>query len=358
MDKSQKAWQYLKTYQSQTTPLLTEFFDQKLNEAKQFGQVPYLACQHYAKLMMYGKKLRGSFVKLGYQLGGGQAEDKILDASLFIELFHTAVLIHDDIMDQDNLRRGQKSMHACLTDYGCQCRHPDPNLFGIANAINIGDTGFYLSWQKLLSARFNRDLVLEAAQVYTDYIIRLTYGQILDVSNITKWQTDDDEILKIFRYKTAEYTGCLPLVIGYILSGEKNPAKRQALFDYGLAFGWIFQIQDDILGIFANQQKLGKPLGSDLIQAKNTILVWHVINKAQPAYKKHLQSLIGRPNINQNDIEKARQIFKDSGALDYAQKLAKKYFDRGLKLIPKIATSPEEKELLESFLHLVMTRQQ
>jgi len=356
MDKINLAWRYLKWYQDAITPFLDDYFQAKLSQAKRFGQVPYVALEHFYQLIQRGKKVRGAFMVLGYQLGGGLNEGLIIKTSLFIELLHTALLIHDDIMDQDQTRRGLAAGHVYLTQYAKERRHPNPSLFGLSNAITIADTAFYLSWQRLMESEFNDSLKVKTGRLYADYIIRLAYGQMLDVANLYQWHSDREEILKIFKYKTAEYTGSLPLILGYTLAGGVDDGIKQALRDYGLAFGWIFQIKDDILGIFGDPQKTGKGVGSDLVQAKNTILVWYVENRAKPRFRTKLAKLMGLKKLSLTQLDQAREIFTQSGAYDYAKQLADEYLDKGLKTIDKITQHKDQADLLKAFLYLAFKR--
>ncbi len=353
MDKTKAAWEYLKKYQLAIKPILEVEIEKELKQAQKIGKVPKLALKHLGRLMHKGKKIRGAFSVLGYEIGGGSWNKSILKASLAMEILHTSLLIHDDIMDQDETRRGLDSMHVFLTHYAKQT---DPLWFGVSNAITIGDMGFYWAWQKLLESGFKPATLIKAAQIYTDYVIRVAYGQMLDVSNVYGGDNDKEEILKIFKFKTAEYTGVLPLVLGFVLSGNKDEKIKQLLIKYGLAFGWIFQIQDDMLGVFGDQQKLGKPIGSDLAQAKNTLLVWYVENKADVKYKKELGQFMGLSKYSQKDIKTVQEIFKQSGAYDYAVDLMDKYLHQGLSLIPQITPNKQWQQTLESFLWLAWKR--
>ncbi len=354
---SSLAWQYLKDYQKKSQPYLAKYFGQEIKKASAIGRLPKESLDYFFQLCQKGKKIRGSLVELGYQISGGQEMEKIIDTSLFIELFHSAILIHDDIMDQDATRRGMASGHFYFADYGRKNNYPRPKHFGLANAITLADTGFYLSWQKLLNSGFQPELKLRAGRVLADFIIRLTYGQMLDIANNFSFHHPAEEILKIFNYKTAEYTGSLPLLIGSILAGRNKPKLEKKLVKYGLAFGWIFQIQDDILGIFGQAEKIGKPLGSDLIQAKNTILVWYVGQQEEKKYRLELEKLMAKKKTTSAEVAKAKQIFSQSGAYDYSRKLAKKYLDQGLKIIPAITSETKYQNLLKSFLYLAYNRQ-
>ena len=363
--KGQLAWEYLENYRRQALPLLDELFHTQKEEAKKVGKLPVESLNYFHDLCRRGKFIRGTFITLGYRLGGGTEKKKILLPSLAIELFHTAILIHDDIMDEDNLRRGIKTAHTYFADYARKTKIPRPEHFGLSQAITLADTGFYLSWQLLLESLFPPYLKLKAGQELAKYISRLTYGQMLDITNETSLTTNLPEpaaageilkkILKIFRYKTAEYTGSLPLILGYILAGGEE--KIEALYNYGLAFGWIFQIVDDLLGIFGQQEKLGKPLGSDLVQAKKTILVYYLLESGRQDLLDQLRELLGKETITPVDLEKAKQLFQDSAAYAKAQQLSQTYLQKGLEIIPQLSSHPTDQDLLKSFLYLVLERE-
>ncbi len=363
--KSQLAWEYLENYRRQALPLLELFFHKQKEEAKKVGELPAESLDYFHNLCRRGKFIRGAFITLGYHLGGGTKKGEILLPSLAIELFHTAILIHDDIMDEDNLRRGIKTAHTYFTDYARRTKIPQPEHFGLSQAITLADTGFYLSWQLLLESSFSSSLKLKAGQELAKYISRLTYGQMLDITNETSLTTPLSgpaaaeetlkRILKIFRYKTAEYTGSLPLILGYILAGGEE--KIEALYNYGLAFGWIFQIVDDLLGIFGQQEKLGKSLGSDLVQAKKTILVYYLLENDRQDLLNQLRKLLGKKKITPTDLEKAKQLFRDSAAYTKARQLSQTYLQEGLEMIPQLSSHSADQDLLESFLYLVLERE-
>ncbi len=362
-DKLLPAKDYLKEYRQKAIPELKKFFLQEKQRSQKIGQLPTESLDYFFKLCQRGKFIRGALIQLGYQLAGGKEKTKIVPLSLFIELFHTAILIHDDIMDEDKLRRGLPSAHSYFKDYGRKHSSPQANHFGISQAITLADTGFYLSWKILLDSSFPSSVKIKIGQLFSQYIVRLTYGQMLDLENILpifqqsgkKRGNKLEDILKIFRYKTAEYTGSLPLLIGYLLGGGKK--KEKLLSTYGLSFGWIFQITDDLLGIFGDQKKIGKPLGSDLLQAKKTILMYYLLQKGNKKQLEEIGKLMKKKRLTLLDIKTAREIFQESGAYHQVLELNQKYLHQGLKIIPQLTSKPTYRQLLESFLYLAFERQ-
>src|SRR3989344_754246 len=256
------AMQYLENYNRQTKVLLRNYFKDKIKNAQKIGNLPGEVLNEFALIAERGKKIRGSLVVLGNQLAGGRDLSSIYDASLFIEIFHSGILVHDDIMDQDMLRRGLTTLHVKL---------------GTSLAICAGDMAFYLAWEKLLSSRFPKDRLIMASQLYSEYVIRLIQGQILDINNISLNQLSNRNILNIFKYKTAEYSGALPLLIGAILGGTKDESRLERLKEYGISLGWAFQIKDDLLGLYGHKEKTGKPIGSDIRKGKITLLIYYAL---------------------------------------------------------------------------------
>ncbi|OGK16247.1 hypothetical protein A2774_04655 [Candidatus Roizmanbacteria bacterium RIFCSPHIGHO2_01_FULL_39_12c] len=338
----------LNDYSLKANALLAVYLKEKIRGARFVGKIPTEILKKFAEMMTRGKKIRGFLTVLGYRLAGGKDLNSIYDASCFIEIMHSGALIHDDIMDKDNLRRGLPAMHRQFENYG--------EDIGVSLAICAGDLAFYLSWDKLLHSRFSDEIILKAAKIYAKYAINITYGQSLDQVNGLERNFNLQEILKIFRYKTAEYTGVTPLIIGAILGGMTDKKKLAAIEGYGLNLGWAFQIQDDILGLYGSETETGKPIGSDLRQGKITLLVYHILKNGSLNEKLYLKSILGRKDLSQTDILKAQKFFKDTGAYQYVLNLGKNYLFEGKKTILQLTENPEIKEILESLLNFIMSR--
>lgn len=340
------ALDFLQEYTKKTNPLLEQYLEKKIEEAKLIGNLPADLLTRMAKIAHRGKKIRGSLVVLGYQLAKGKDLSSIYDVSIFIELLHLGGLIHDDIMDEDSVRRGLPTLHTQFS----------PKHFGESVAINAGDLAFYLSWEKLLDSNFPPNQILEAGKIYADYVLRLIHGQILDIANTWKKKLSDEEILHIFRYKTAEYTGILPLLIGAKLAGMDNKEQLNSLKEFGLYLGWTFQIQDDILGMYGEEKQTGKPTDSDLRKGKTTLFVWYMMEYGSPKDRMFLQKIIEKKNITDQDVIRVRELFKKTGAYDYAANLGWDYVKKAKRLIPKLTHDKNLQNLLESFVRFMMDR--
>lgn len=349
--------QYLKEYLAKTDPLFEEYLQKKIEEAATIGKIPAELLKRFLATARRGKKIRGALVMLGYEACGGKDRDAILDASLFIELFHAGVLVHDDFMDRDHLRRGLPTIHEQFKDIGksLNVKH-DPLHYGNAMEVNVGDAAYYLSWEKLMASSFPPDRLVDAGKIYADYIVRVVHGQVLDITTTSIQSITEKDILKVLRHKAAEYTGVLPLLVGATLAGEKDKEILQSMKDYGIAFGWAFQIQDDVLNIFGNEDDSGKPVGSDIREGKNTLLMLHLHRHGTDEQRAFQKRVLGNPNITKDDVIKMREILKTSGSYQYVVDLGWKYVKEGKKAIPHITTNPELRTILESLITYMMER--
>jgi len=347
MDRS-LAKQYLKEYSLKTDNLFKAYLQNKIKKAGFFGKINRKLLNKLTVLAKRGKRIRGALVVLGYQIAGGKDLKSIYETSLFIELFHTGILVHDDIMDKDNHRRGLITFHK---EFGRINKH-----YGQSVAICAGDLAMYLSWEKLLSGNFSKQNLVKASRIYADYVIRLAHGQVMDVSNINIKDITEEDIMKIIKYKTAEYTSVLPLLIGATLGGLSDKKKLQGLKDYGLFLGLAFQIQDDILGIFGDKKKTGKPVGSDIKDGKITLLIFHGIKNGTDKEQSYLRQMLGNEHINRQDILKIRRLLKKTGSYAYVLNKAREYIKEGKKAIPKITKKKNFKDILESLMILMVER--
>lgn len=349
--------QYLKDYLQKSDLLFEEYLQKKIAEAGKISKIPAELLKRFLETARRGKKIRGALVVLGYEAAGGINHQAIMDASLAIELFHAGILVHDDFMDEDSLRRGLPTIHKQFEEIGRAIKvNTTPLHYGESMAVNAGDAAYYLSWEKLMACKFEAERLVEAGRIYAGYVIRVVHGQVLDITNTTIKSLTEEDILKVLKYKAAEYTGVLPLLFGAALTGEKNKKRLQAIKDYGLAFGWAFQIQDDLLGLFGDEEEFGKPVGSDLREGKNTLLMLHLSQHGTREQRAFQRKVLGNKNITKADVLKMRQILKDAGSYDYVVNLGWKYVEQGKTQIPLITADRKLRGILESLIIYMMER--
>ncbi len=348
---------YLADYLAKSEPLFEEYLEKKIAEAGKISKIPTELLKRFLATARRGKKIRGALTVLGYEAAGGKNEEAILDASLAIELFHAGILVHDDFMDEDYLRRGLPTLHKQFEEVGRAIKvNTSPLHYGEAMAVNVGDAAYYLSWEKLMNSKFPSELIVAAGKLFADYIIRVVHGQVLDITNTTIKSMTEEDILKVLRYKAAEYTGVLPMLTGATLGGLVDKDKFAAIKEYGLAFGWAFQIQDDLLGIFGDEEEFGKPVGSDLREGKNTLLMLHLSQHGNLDQRRFQRKVLGNKKITKDDVLKMRQILKAAGSYQYVVDLGWKYVAEGKTQIPLITSDKKLQEILELLIVYMMER--
>jgi geranylgeranyl diphosphate synthase type I len=347
----------LKEYIGTIQPILGKFLNSEIENAREFGDVPVLMVETYKDMITAGKGIRGFLVKLGYEICGGSEADKIIEASTFMELFHSAILMQDDFMDRDGFRRGLPAAHVVLAEEGKKLGVKVPfEHYGYSTAVCLSDGGFYLSWKKLMESGFGPNELVRASKVYYEYVIRLAFGQTMDLTVTGKEDITEEEVLKVIWTKSGEYTALLPLLSGAALAGEEEEDKLNNIKEYAKCFGWAFHIQDDILGMFGEKEKLGKPIGSDLKEGKNTLLMLHLRKNGTSEQLKFQKELLGNQDITNEQIDKMKKILRDTGAYDHVYNLGLKYVEEGKKYIPLMTKDKELQKVLESLLVYMMER--
>ncbi len=349
--------QFLEEYLVKTNKLFKSYLERKIREAKKVGDLPGQLISDFSEIAQKGKKIRGSLVVLGYKAAGGRDEKAILDTSLFIELLHTGLLVHDDIQDRDVIRRGLPTIHKRYWDKAKELGlGKDAYHYGISMAINAGISAYFLAMDKLLNGNFPMKRIVRAGRLTADYITKVAHGQALDVSNIFMNNKSEEELLNILRYKTAEYTGVLPLLVGATLAGKEDEKYLEALRQYGLCLGWAFQIQDDILGAFGDEKRIGKSVGIDFREGKVTLLVLHLAKNGTRQQKEFLKRCLGNKSITNEDVRELQEMLKEAGSYDYVVKMGWNYVKRGEKYVSLITKSRRLQKIFTSLLYFMMER--
>ena len=251
-----------------------------------------------SELAAGGKRMRGLLTILGYELAGGKDEKEIVKAAVVMELFHLGLLIQDDVMDRDELRRGVKTIHV---------RYPDLHL-GEAVANCVGDLTFGWGMEIISKLNIQSSKVVAAMSVWGKYFARVGYGQILDVMKVA----DQTTLLNILALKSGEYSCVLPLLMGATLGGAQAELLDK-LTRYGMELGWVFQLRDDWLADFGESQKTGKPVGNDRREGKKTLatmygrekleeeIVWHTKRaRVEAGEEKMLLALVEWAGTREN----------------------------------------------------------
>ncbi len=242
-----------------------------------------------------GKRLRPILLRLSHQIVGGN-EKSALTAGLAIELLHTFTLVHDDIMDHDDTRRGNLTVHKKWDE---------------ATAILSGDGLVTLAYDTLLTIEHPQ--IIKIARIFTNGLLVLCEGQAQDKAFENMHSVPMDSYETMIHNKTAKLIE-VACEIGAIL-GNAADAKIQHIKQYAFDLGMAFQIQDDLLDLIGNEKDLGKPIGSDLYQKKKTFLVIHFLEHASNDKKDLFQSIWNKAVITSEDVSEIRLLFKQTDTI-------------------------------------------
>ncbi|AXE39220.1 polyprenyl synthetase family protein [Acidipropionibacterium virtanenii] len=268
-----------------------------------------------------GKRLRPAFCYWGRVAASGQPVDAapLMRAVSSLELLHVSALMHDDLMDHSDTRRGLPSAHRRFSEAHQHAGGAGPAQdFGSDMAILLGD--LLLVWSmEMFSGSGIEPLRLAAAGPLLEAVrTEVTCGQVLDVTAQARMtgggrESDLDLAHRVVEFKTARYTVARPAQIGVSLAGG-TAGLQQAMLDFGSPLGRAFQFRDDLLGVFGDAGITGKPAGDDIREGKRTMLVAHAMSASTPDDARTLDSLLGRPDLDDSDIATARRIIESSGA--------------------------------------------
>lgn len=337
---------YLNNSRKSVNDVLDEILKDCLKEVKKTSPQIYPMAEQFKNNCSGGKVIRGSLLKLGYELSGGKATKEIFKAGAAYEIFQTAILAHDDIIDQSLVRRNKPSLHCAL---GGDHR-------GISHAICLGDIGFFLAFKIFASLDFASERKTEAIQSFSQTMINTGLGEMLDIElSDPNRKRNKNDVLKLHELKTAWYTITGPLYLGGILAGA-NKKLLNEFVKFGQNLGIAFQIQDDILGIFGDEKTLGKSVKSDIEENKNTLLITYALTNANPAQKKILNHYYGKGKISNKQIEQIKKVFIDTGALKQSQAIAQRYLELGKKAIGKLSKDKATQTILTELADYLINR--
>lgn len=340
----------LSQYQKKINSEMEKLFDQKIKQSQSIFKEATETIKILRDINLGGKRIRPILVNAGYFLAGGKNNKEILKTSLSVEFIHNWFLIHDDIIDQDRLRRNQSSLYAFYQD-----KMKDDHT-GISLAIIAGDISAALGYQVFVSSRFPEKLKTKALNIFYETVVNTCHGEMLEVFlKEDKEKLKEKDILNICKYKTAFYTFVNPLKIGATLAGANDKFLKQ-IQNFSLPIGIAFQIRDDILGLFAPQEKIGKPVASDIEENQPNLLICKTLNLSKGQDKRDFKKYLGKENLNQKEIEKIRRIVRQSGALDYCQNLAQSLANQAKLSLDKIKADKKEKDFLLAMIDYTVSR--
>ena len=360
-----EAIELLRNYKTRVDKKLDTYFKKNSEKAKKINPLESEAIKYIKDFTLSGgKRLRPALMYYGFLGTGEKKSEAIIDASLSIELAHSFLLIHDDIIDRDAKRHGVPTLHERYKKFGNFFIKNKEDLlhFGNSMAMIAGDMAMFMSNEILFKSNFPSKNILLALCKLQEVVYQTIPGEMLDVVMEFKGKATENEILKMHESKTARYTFEGPLHLGCILAkGDHKELNKELdnLSNYALPLGKAFQIRDDILGVFGNERKLGKPVGSDIIEGKQTLLLIKALEKANKSQRKELKNAIGNKKITKKQIENFKMIIEETGSLEYSKNLSEKLVMESKEALKKACLKNDEAFVfLDGIADYIINRQQ
>jgi geranylgeranyl diphosphate synthase type I len=299
-----------------------------------------------------GKRLRPAFCHCAFVGAGGDPDDPIVvDAAAALELVHTFALIHDDVMDGSDMRRGADAIHRQFVREHVNARwRGESRRFGEGMAILIGDFAFV--YADLLM----RHAPTDAVAIYDELRIELCVGQSLDLVGTARATADPVAARRIATYKSGKYTVERPLHLGAALAGRLGDFERP-LSDIGLPLGEAFQLRDDVLGVFGDQTLTGKPVGDDLREGKLTPLVAIATERVgDDAHDAELLARLGAPDLDPLEVRALQELFDRSGALSDVERNIERLVAQSRAALAQVELAGDARARLEDLAAYVAWR--
>lgn len=288
-------------------------------------------------LQLGGKRLRPILTLMTAEVFGETAQ-KAMDAALSIEVFHNFSLVHDDIMDDAPLRRGQQTVH---------------EKWDLNTGILSGDAMLIMAYQ--LFENYEPEIFQALAKLFSKTALQVCEGQQYDIDFETRDDVSIAEYLKMIEYKTAVLVGAA-MKMGAIVS-KASQDDRNTIYDFGRLLGIAFQLQDDYLDAFGNPETFGKQVGGDIIENKKTYLYLKTMELGTAEDKLNLTKIISSTTHSNDDkVAKVKTLFTNSGAAEATSQAVKDYTNKAFEVLKTLQIPEDKKLLLKVFGEQLMNR--
>ncbi len=290
----------------------------------------------------HGKLIRPILCLLCYQATGGELLEEVLPAAASLELIHNFSLIHDDIQDNSHSRRQRPTVWT---------------IWGQPQAINAGDAMFTMSYLALLRLHdnnINDTKVIRSLRLLSEVCLNLCEGQYLDMVYESNCNISIENYLSMIMKKTAGLIAT-STALGACL-GTENEELVDRFYEFGRDLGMAYQIADDILGIWGIEEKIGKPVKSDILQKKKTLPVVYSLNNSTGKDRQELEQFYSQKITEDQDVRKIAEIINRVGAKTYSQKLEQQYYKKALTKLENIEIEVTRRDELLNMVHFLVKR--
>lgn len=328
----------LEEYTARIEEQLTPYLKGLSREGKKYhpfiGEV-YEAVSEF--VLRKGKRLASSSTLMIYRGYAGELDERVLKVGLGVELYRHGILIHDDLVDRDESRRGGKTFHEIFDK---------DERYGNGIALFAGNLLFSLALKSILNSGFSLDKIKDVADLLAGDYLAVNESQILDLD--FEYSKPDEKEWYVMASKRASSLFHATILTGAILGGASKRDLR-LLEEASHNIGYSFDIQDDIIGAFASEKQYGRPAGGDLAYWKKPLHMVYTLRLAKEEEVREIEKAIG----NREEVERVREIIRASGALDKAKENSREHAARAVELISQTSLDHTTKDFFSSFIDYV-----
>ncbi len=312
--------------------------------------------EHLKEISTKGKQFRGCLLVSLYETLNGKHIKTAIRLAAAVELYGTALLIHDDIMDRSETRRGLPSTYKHFESQAKQTNLRDAAQFGLSVGISLGDVLFFMAESTIYSLDISTEVVLKLSRLCSHELLHLGLAQVEDMRmSFARGALSQDSILKMYAGKTGRYTGRWPMQLAAVLAGLDDETSEM-LGTIGEKIGVLFQIKDDELGVFGDETVMGKSSTSDIKEGKRTLYYQFLETQLQGSSKNTAFSVFGNSSATSEQINGVKQIIIESGVKRQVDQMMIDQKQIILNMIADTNISSESKKLLQSVVKIVADR--
>lgn len=304
-----------------------------------------------------GKFFRSALYLIVCQMYGCRDVDKFIDIAAALELSHSGLLIHDDVMDNGKIRRGKPAIHTQYDFLADKLKIFDRENYGKNKAICLGDICFFMANILIENTPVTNVIKKRIIKYFNIQIIKTGLAQISDVVySMSLKDPGIDEILKIYRYKTGNYTFNNPLILGYLSSGKTDPKEIILLESIGYSLGVIYQIVDDLIGLVQDKEVIGKDMGVDVRENKKTIVRFYLLKYLKGKDRDFARYCFGNKDLSFSEFKELRRIFYLRGIDRKINTHIQTELKKAIQNISKLKLGAENKQQIISFANYLVSR--
>jgi len=284
-----------------------------------------------------GKRLRPLLATIVSEAVGGRA-DAAMPFGTALEMVHNFTLVHDDVMDEDDTRRGLKTVHS---------------LYGVPEAILAGDAMFARAFEIVLESDIPSSDAVELTEILARSVRLLAEGQQMDMDFETRKEVSSEEYLKMIERKTAVLYSAAAQ--GGAIVGGGSEAQQESLFEYGRLMGLGFQIWDDVLDLRSDQKTFGKPVLNDIRNGKKTLIAVHALENLKGMQRDEFLAVLGKKDASERELVAAKAILEDAGSIDHAARVSMEFVAKAKDRLGVLKDSTH-KDALKAFADYMIAR--